>query len=64
MLRRINPDQTENNLRNIIEIIKTKNIKILAGMKASPTNGLAYKKNLMIFFLLKEYDLKFFDFFY
>ena len=52
MLRRINPDQTENNLRKIIEIIKTKNIKIiLAGMKASPTNGLAYKKNLMIFFL-------------
>ena len=51
MLRRINPDQTENNLRKIIEIIKTKNIKIiLAGMKASPTNGLAYKKNLMIFF--------------
>ena len=52
MLRRINPDQTESNLRNIIEVIKTNNINIiLAGMKASPTNGLAYKKNLMIFFL-------------
>ena len=29
MLRRINPNQTENNLRKIIEIIKTKNIKII-----------------------------------
>ena len=60
MLRRINPDQTESNLRNIIEIIKTKNIKIiLAGMKASPTNGLAYKKKFDDIFpkLAKEYDL-------
>ena len=45
MLRRINPDQTHSNLSKIIEIIKINNIKIiLAGMKASPTNGLAYKK--------------------
>ena len=51
MLRRINPDQTESNLRKIIEIIKTKNIKIiLAGMKASPTNGLAYKKEIWWYF--------------
>ena len=60
MLRRINPDQTENNLRKIIEIIKTKNIKIiLAGMKASPTNGLAYKKKFDGIFpkLAEEYDL-------
>ena len=60
MLRRINPDQTENNLRKIIEIIKTKNIKIiLAGMKASPANGLAYKKKFDDIFphLAKEYDL-------
>ena len=60
MLRRINPDQTENNLRKIIEIIKAKNIKIiLAGMKASPTNGLAYKKKFDDIFpkLAKEYDL-------
>ena len=60
MLRRINPDQTENNLRKIIEIIKTKNIKIiLAGMKASPTNGLAYKKKFDEIFpkLAEEYDL-------
>ena len=60
MLRRINPDQTENNLRKIIEIIKTKNIKIiLAGMKASPTNGLAYKKKFDDIFpkLAKEYNL-------
>ena len=60
MLRRINPNQTENNLRKIIEIIKTKNKKIiLAGMKASPTNGLAYKKKFDDIFpkLAKEYDL-------
>ena len=60
MLRRINPDQTESNLRNIIEIIKTNNINIiLAGMKASPTNGLAYKKKFDDIFpkLAEEYDL-------
>ena len=60
MLRRINPDQIESNLRKIIEIIKTKNIKIiLAGMKASPTNGLAYKKKFDNIFpkLAEEYDL-------
>ncbi len=60
MLRRINPDQTESNLRKIIEILKTKNIKIiLAGMKASPTNGLAYKKRFDNIFpkLAEEYDL-------
>ena len=60
MLRRINPNQTENNLRKIIEIIKTRNQKIvLAGMKASPTNGLAYKKKFDDIFpkLAKEYDL-------
>ena len=60
MLRRINPDQTENNLRKIIEIIKTKNIKIiLAGMKAAPTNGLAYKKKFDDIFpkLAEEYNL-------
>ena len=60
MLRRINPDQTESNLRNIIEIIKTNNINIiLAGMKASPTNGLAYKKTFDDIFpkLAEEYDL-------
>ncbi len=60
MLRRINPDQTESNLRKIIEIIKTNKISIiLAGMKASPTNGLAYKKKFDDIFpeLAKEYDL-------
>ena len=60
MLRRINPNQTESNLRKIIEILKAKNIKIiLAGMKASPANGLAYKKKFDNIFpkLAKEYDL-------
>ena len=45
MLRRINPDQTKQNLEDIINIIISNNIKIiLAGMVASPTNGLSYKK--------------------
>ena len=60
MLRRMNPDQTESNIRKIIEIIKINNIDIiLAGMKASPTNGLAYKKKFDDIFpkLAKEYDL-------
>ena len=60
MLRRINPNQTESNLRKIIEILRAKNIKIiLAGMKASPVNGLAYKKKFDNIFpkLAKEYDL-------
>ena len=60
MLRRINPNQTESNLRKIIEILKAKNIKIiLAGMKASPANGLVYKKKFDNIFpkLAKEYDL-------
>ena len=60
MLRRINPDQTESNLRKIIDITKSNNMKIiLAGMKASPTNGLAYKKKFDDIFpkLAKEYDL-------
>ena len=60
MLRRINPNQTESNLRKIIEILKAKNIKIiLAGMKASPANGLAFKKKFDNIFpkLAKEYDL-------
>ena len=60
MLRRINPDKTESNLRKIIEIIKNNNIDvILAGMRASPTNGLAYKKKFDEIFpkLAEEYDL-------
>ena len=65
MLRRINPDKTESNLKNIIEIIKTNNINIiLAGMRASPTNGLAYKKKFDDIFtnLAEEYDLTFIPF--
>ena len=60
MLRRINPNQAESNLRKIIEILKAKNIKIiLAGMKASPANGLAFKKKFDNIFpkLAKAYDL-------
>ncbi len=60
MIRRISPNQIESNLRKIIEIVKTKKIKIiLAGMKASPINGLGYKKKFDDIFpkLAKEYDL-------
>ena len=60
MLRRINPNQTEGNLRKIIEILRAKNIRIiLAGMKASPANGLAFKKKFDNIFpkLAKAYDL-------
>ena len=45
MIRRINPNQTKQNLDKIINIILDNNIKvILAGMVASPTHGLSYKK--------------------
>ena len=45
MLRKINPKQTEQNLEKMIKIIQDKNINIiLAGMVASPSNGLGYKK--------------------
>ena len=60
MLRRINPNQTEDNLRKIIEILRDKNIKtILAGMKASSSNGLEYKRKFDNIYLklAKEYDL-------
>ena len=45
MLRRINPQQIEQNLEKIIKIIQDKKINVvIAGMVASPTNGLSYKK--------------------
>ena len=52
--------EIERNLEQIINIAKSKNINIiLAGMKASPTNGLAYKKKFDDIFpkLAEEYDL-------
>ena len=60
MLRRVNPKQTELNLEKIIKIIQDKNINIiLAGMVASPSNGLSYKKKFDKIFpnLAKKYDL-------
>ncbi len=60
MLRRINPKETKKNLEKIIKIILNKNIKlILAGMVASPSNGLNYKKKFDRIFpdLSKKYDL-------
>ena len=61
MLRRINPDQTKQNLEGIIKIITSNNIKIiLAGMVASPTNGLSYKKKFDKIYpdLSKEFELE------
>jgi acyl-CoA thioesterase-1 len=46
MLRGINPKETKNNLEEIIEIAKNKNIKvIIAGMIAPTSYGFAYKKS-------------------
>ena len=61
MLRKINPKQTEQNLEKIIKIIQDKNINIiLAGMVASPSNGLGYKKKFDKAFpnLAKKYDIQ------
>ena len=61
MLRRINPDQTKQNLEGIIKIITSNNIKIiLTGMVASPTNGLSYKKKFDKIYpdLSKEFELE------
>ena len=60
MLRRINPKETKKNLEKIIKIIQNKNIKIiLAGMVASTSYGLNYKKKFDKIFpdLSKKYDL-------
>ena len=60
MMRRINPQQTEQNLEKIIKIIQDKKINILlAGMVASPSNGLDYKKKFDEIFpnLAKKYEL-------
>ena len=46
MLRGINPAETKNNLEEIIQIAKNKNIKIIiAGMIAPTSYGSAYKKS-------------------
>ena len=60
MLRKINPNETKKNLEKIIKIIQDKNIKIiLAGMVASTSYGLNYKKKFDKIFpdLSKKYDL-------
>ncbi len=61
MLRRINPNQTKQNLDKIINIILDNNIKvILAGMVASPANGLSYKKEFDKIYpdLSKKFELE------
>ena len=61
MLRKINPKETEQNLEKMIKIIQDKNINIiLAGMVASLSNGLGYKKEFDKVFpnLAKKYDIQ------
>ena len=61
MLRRVNPNQIKQNLDKIINIILDNNIKvILAGMVASPTNGLNYKKKFDKIYpdLSKKFELE------
>ena len=60
MLRGINPNETGQNLEQIIKVIQDKSIKIiLAGMVASTSYGLNYKKKFDKIFpnLSKKYDL-------
>ena len=60
MLRKINSNETKKNLEKIIKIIQDKNIKIiLAGMIASTSYGLNYKKKFDKIFpdLSKKYNL-------
>ena len=61
MLRGINPNETKNNLEEIIKIAKTKNIKvIIAGMIAPTSYGFGYKKSFDKIFsdLSKKYKLQ------
>ena len=61
MLRGINPNETKDNLEQIIKVAKNKNIKIiLAGMIAPTSYGLNYKKRFDQIYpdLSKKYDLQ------
>ena len=61
MLRRVNPNQIKQNLDKNINIILDNKIKvILAGMVASPTNGLNYKKKFDKIYpdLSKKFELE------
>ena len=65
MLRGIKTEKTKENLEEIIQIIKSKNVKIIfSGMIAPLSYGKKYKKNFdMIFFTLaKKYKLNFIPF--
>ena len=60
-LRGINPKETKNNLEEIIQIAKNKNIKvIIAGMIAPTSYGSEYKESFDKIFsnLSKEYNLQ------
>ena len=60
MLRGIKPEETENNLEEIIKIANNKKIKIIiAGMVAPTTHGAEYKKKFDAIYpeLSKKYNL-------
>ena len=61
MLRGINPNETKNNLEEIIKIGKSKNIKvIIVGMIAPTSYGFVYKESFdkIYFDLSKKYKLQ------
>ncbi len=61
MLRGLSPSNTYNNLKNIIKILKKKNIEIiLAGMIAPTNYGYEYKNSFdqIYYKLAKEFNLK------
>ena len=60
MLRGIQPNETKQNLDQIIQIAKNKNIKvIIAGMIAPTTHGETYKNSFDLIYpnLAKKYNL-------
>lgn len=66
MLRGMDPDRTEENLRAIIETFREQNVQVLlAGMRAPDNLGREYASRFNAVFprLAREYDLAFYPFF-
>lgn len=66
MLRGINPDITRENLKAILETLKTKDIPVfLVGMRAPINMGIGYKKKFEAVYedLADEYDVPLYPFF-
>jgi acyl-CoA thioesterase-1 len=66
MLRGLSPEETETNLRSIIQSLQKENIPILIlGMQSVASNGIAYKKQFDAIYprLAKDYSLPLVPFF-